>query len=482
MKEVRQRRRPTGALTSTTTISSGSAVTNWPVEGPDIRVTYHAIGDLKPPRRQLRMHKPKQLAQIQAQIERHGFINPVIVDAELRIVAGVGRYIAAREIGLQRVPVIKIDHLSEAELRAYAIADNKLVLNDSWNEELLTIELSELMVLDIDLPIELTAFDLVEIDNLLMADDSGEDGPLEPDEEEPVSRTGDLFVLGAHRLYCGDSREEESYERLLGSERARAVFSDNPYNIKIPGNVSGLGRVKHKDFVMASGEMTQTEYTAFLTGVFVPLVKYSIDGAIHFQCIDHRHLREMLDAGEAAYGGPKTLVVWDKQVPGMGSFYRNQFELIFVFKVGTAPHRNTFGLGASGRNRSSIWSYPGANAMRRGRLEDLALHPTVKNLQMVMDAIRDVTHRGEIVLDPFCGASTTIIAAERTGRKARGIELDPKYVDVGIKRWEKLTGREAVHEATGKTFNELAAWRAGAPDEDDDDAEEHDAAIDEDQG
>jgi hypothetical protein len=368
MKEVRQRRRPTGALTSSTTISSGSAVSNWPVEGPDIRVTYHAIGDLKLPRRQLRMHKPKQLAQIRSQIQRSGFINPIIVDAELRIVAGVGRYHAAGEIGLQRIPVIKIDHLSEAELRAYAVADNKLVLNDSWNEELLTIELSELMVLDMDLPIELTAFDLVEIDNLLMADDAGEDGSFEPDEEEPVSRIGDLFVLGEHKLYCGDSRAEECYERLLGSERARAVFSDNPYNIKIPGNVSGLGRVKHGDFIMASGELSRAEFTAFLAGVFVPLVKYSIDGAIHFQCIDHRHMREMLDAGEAAYGGMKTLICWDKQVPGMGSFYRNQFELIFVFKVGTAPHRNTFGLGQFGRNRSSIWSYPGANAMRRGEI------------------------------------------------------------------------------------------------------------------
>ncbi|MDP3675583.1 MAG: DNA methyltransferase [Novosphingobium sp.] len=435
-------------------------LTNCPNEGPEVRVTYRKIEELKPPKRQLRTHKPKQVEQIISSMRRMGFINPIIVDAELGIVCGVGRYLAAREIGLSRVPVIVVDFLSEAELRAYAIADNKLVLNDSWDDKLLAIELSELMVLDIDLPIELTAFELVEIDNRLFVQPEANSAP-EPDNSEPVSQLGDLYDLDGHRLLCGDSRKEESYQILLGEERARCVFSDNPYNIKILGNVSGLGRVKHGEFVMGSGELSKKEFTEFLSSVFVLLARYSVDGAIHFQCMDHRHMREMLDAGDAAYGELKTLVVWDRQVSGMGSFYRSQFELVFVYKVGTAPHRNNFGLGQWGRNRSSVWSYPGANAMRPGRLDSLALHPTIKCLEMVMDAIRDVTDRGEIVLDPFSGAATTILACERTGRVARCIELDPKYVDVGIIRWEDATGKQAIHVASGLTFAELALSRLG---------------------
>jgi DNA modification methylase len=458
---VRKRRRIIDAPLPIVSVEP-DRLTNRPVEGPEVKVDYCAIEQLKVPKRQLREHKPKQVEQIMSSIRRMGFINPIVVDAEMRIVCGIGRYLAASEIGLTRVPVIVVDHLSEAELRAYAIADNKLVLNDTWDEKLLAIELSELMVTDIDLPIELTAFNLIEIDNLLFVEQESDSGPLEPDESEPVSQLGDLYDLGGHRLLCGDSRNEETYQTLLGDERARCVVSDNPYNIKISGNVSGLGRVKHGEFVMGSGEMSKQEFTDFLTSVFVLLARYSVDGAIHFQFMDHRHLREMLDAGEAAYHELKTLVVWDKQVAGMGSFYRNQFELVFVYKVGTAPHRNNFGLGEWGRHRSSVWSYPGANAMRRGRLDTLALHPTVKNLEMVMDAIRDVTHRGEIVLDPFSGASTTLLACERTGRIARCIELDPKYVDVGIRRWEGATGKQAVHIASGLTFQELAMSRSGA--------------------
>lgn len=447
---------------------AGTLFSNRPDETLEVQVTYRTIEELRPPKRQLRTHKPKQVEQIISAIRRMGFINPIIVDAELNIICGVGRYLAAREIGLSRLPTIMVSHLSEAELRAYAIADNKLVLNDTWDDKLLTVELKELMVLDIDLPIELTQFDMIELEALLHEDLQNEEAPPEPDDGPPVSRLGDLFSLGEHRLLCADSRNEESYQILLGDERARCVFSDNPYNIKISGNVSGLGKVKHGEFLVASGELSRAEFTEFLTSVFKLCARYSVDGAIHFQWMDHRHLREMIDAGDAAYGELKTLVVWDKQVAGMGSFYRNQFELVFVYKVGKAPHRNNFGLGEWGRNRSSVWSYPGANAMRPGRLENLALHPTIKNLPCTMDAIRDVTHRGEIVLDPFSGAATTILACEKTGRIGRAIELDPKYIDVGILRWEKATGKRAVHLATGLTFGELALSRIDACFEDGD--------------
>jgi hypothetical protein len=451
-----------------TSASSGSNVlpfTNRLDESLKVEVTYRPIEHLKPPKRQLRTHSPKQVEQIISSIRRMGFINPIIVDAERNIICGVGRYLAAREIGLSNLPTIMVDHLSEAELRAYAIADNKLILNDTWDEKLLAVELKELMVLDIDLPIELTQFDMIEIDALLYEKPQIEEAVPDPDNSTPVSQLGDLFVLGEHRLLCGDSREEESYRILLGDERVRCVYSDNPYNLRIPGNVSGLGKVKHENFVCASGELSRAEFTQFLTSVFALCAAFSVDGAIHFQWMDHRHLREIIDAGEAVYGELKTLVVWDKQQPGMGSFYRNQFELVFVYKVGSAPHRNNFGLGQWGRNRSSIWSYPGANAKRRGRLDDLAMHPTVKSLPCTMDAIRDVTHRGEIVLDPFSGAATTILACEKTGRIGRAIELDSKYVDVGIRRWELATGRDAVHVATGLTFTELSLARLDHGDE-----------------
>lgn len=253
----------------------------------------------------------------------------------------------------------------------------------------------------------------------------------------------------------------------MGDELARMVFSDNPYNTKIAGNVSGLGRVKHDDFVMCSGEQSRPEFTSFLTVVWTHCATYSVSGAIHFQCMDHRHFREVLDAGEAVYSEMKTVIAWDKQLGGMGTFYRNQVEFIFAFKVGTAPHRNTFGLGEKGRHRTNLWSYPGAAMMRHGRLEDLALHPTVKNLTMVADAIRDVSDRGEIVLDPFCGSGTTILGAERTAHKARCIELDPKYVDVAIARWEKATGNTAIHIETGLSFKELGAVRADSEGEED---------------
>jgi DNA modification methylase len=459
---VRQRRRR-GADPYVKSIANDNAgQSNWLTAAPDIRIEYRTLAEIKSARRQLRKHDRKQIDQIAALIQRVGFINPIIVDACYTIVSGEGRYRAAGNLKLLRIPVIRVEHLSEAELRAFALADNKLVLNDSWNEELLAVELSELMAIDIDLPIELTAFNTAEIDNIILKSSTptpdGE-GEIPEPPAKPVSRIGDLFTLGElHRLYCADARDDASYTTLMEGALARVIFSDNPYNQK-PSNINGLGKIKHASFVMASGEMSKTEFTQFLATIWKHLADHSIDGSIHYQCMDHRHLPEVVEAGELAYDEFKTLIIWDKQVAGMGSFYRNQHELIFVFKKGTAPHTNTFGLGQNGRNRSTIWSYPGANMMRKGRLETLALHPTVKNLTMVVDAIRDVSARGEIVLDPFCGAGTTILAAERTGRRARCLELDPKYVDVAIQRWEAMTGQQAVHVETGLSFAELRLER-----------------------
>ncbi|MDX3899097.1 MAG: DNA methyltransferase [Sphingobium sp.] len=437
---------------------------NWPEGGPAIHIRYVSPETLKPPKRQLRKHSKKQLGQIEASIRRFGFTNPIQVDADNRIVAGVGRWQSALAMKLPTVPVVTLDHLSETDLRLLALADNKIAMLSDWDRSLISLELGELS-LDLDLDIEITGFETVEIDRLhidLASEEEAELVELPADDAVAVARAVDLFILGEHRLACGDARDAATYEGLLEGRLARMVFADAPYNVRIRGNVSGLGTVKHREFLMGSGEMSRREFVEFLKTVIMRLVAHSVDGAIHFQCIDWRHSAEMQAACEACYSEFKNLIVWNKDNAGMGSFYRSQHELIQVWKVGSAPHINNFGLGANGRFRSNVWSYPGANTIRKGRLEDLAVHPTVKPTTMVADAIRDVSGRGEIVLDPFCGSGTTILAAERTGRRARCIELDPLYVDVAIERWEAITGRQAIHAKTGLTFAALRVARLGA--------------------
>ena len=271
-----------------------------------------------------------------------------------------------------------------------------------------------------------------------------------------VTRPGDIWRIGSHRLICGNSTRSETYQALLGEQRAQLVFTDPPYNVPISGHVGGLGAVQHREFAMASGEMSPAEFTAFLQTVFGHLAAYSVDGSIHFQCMDWRHLQEMLAAGTAAYSDLKNLCVWAKNNGGMGSLYRSQHELVFVFKSGTAPHINNVELGKHGRYRTNVWSYAGVNSFGGDR-DDLSLHPTVKPVAMVADAIRDCSHRKAIVLDAFVGSGTTLIAAEKTGRRGYGIEIDPAYCDVTICRLHAVCGLDAVLEATGQRFAEVEA-------------------------
>jgi len=266
------------------------------------------------------------------------------------------------------------------------------------------------------------------------------------------SRPGDVWALGPHRLLCGNALDSASYQNLMAGELAEMVFSDPPYNVRIDGNVCGLGRVRHREFAMASGEMKEADFTAFLRTAFEQLAANSTNGAIHFVCMDWRHLAEMLGAGRSVYSELKNLVVWSKTNAGMGSFYRSKHELVFVWKVGAAAHVNNFELGQHGRHRTNVWDYAGVNTIRPGRLEELAMHPTVKPVALVADAIKDCSRRNGIILDPFVGSGTTLIAAHRTGRRARGIELDPIYVDVAVRRWQTYTGKPATLLATGKSF------------------------------
>ncbi len=288
-----------------------------------------------------------------------------------------------------------------------------------------------------------------------------------PELANPVSRAGDLWALGAHRLLCGNALEAESYRQVLGQEVAEIVVTDPPYNVPINGHVCGSGRTQHREFAFASGKMSEAEFSGFFKTVFVHMGRHSADGALHFVCMDWRHLFEVLEAGRSAYSELKNLVVWNKTNGGMGSLYRSKHELIFVWKSGCAPHINNIELGRFGRNRTNVWDYPGVNTFRRGRVEELALHPTVKPVALVADAIKDGSRRNGIVLDPFCGSGTVLIAAERTGRQARAIELDPVYIDVGVRRWQTYTGKTAVLEATGQTFEEVEEGRGASSPEGD---------------
>lgn len=427
------------------------------------------LDQLKPYARNARTHSDRQVGQIAESIAQFGFVNPIIAAADGNIVAGHGRYMAARSLGMVEVPVVYLSHLSDAEIRAYRIADNRLAEKAGWDESILAIEFAELDELLIDIDLEITGFETGEIDVLLSGkhDDSDDaDIGLEPATGAAATRPGDVWILAQHRLICGDARDPDTYQALMGSELADCVFTDPPYNVAIDGHVCGGGRVQHREFAMASGEMSPAGFTEFLTSSLAPMAKFSRNGSIHFVCMDWRHIVELHAAGKDVYTELKNLIVWTKTNAGMGSFYRSQHELIFVFKHGTEPHTNNFGLGQAGRNRSNVWQYAGVNSFGKTR-EDLVLHPTVKPVAMVADAIRDVTRRGGIVLDGFGGSGTTLIAAEQTRRVARLIELDPAYCDVICNRFHRLAGKEAHLEATGESFSAVAARRSEeAPSED----------------
>lgn len=433
-------------------------------ESTRLKITYRNTGDLNPYAGNARTHSDKQIAQIAASIRKFGFTNPVLIDDNGGIVAGHGRVAAAEQLGIAEVPTIALCHLTPAERRAYVIADNRLAELAGWDREILKIEFQALADLDLDFELEITGFETAELDLLLdegvgdAVDDPADDVPA-PEPGPAVTQPGDVWCLGKHRLICGDARDPATYAALMGNDRARAVFTDPPYNVKIDGHVCGSGTVKHREFAMASGEMDAGAFTAFLEDSLGAMAAASLDGAIHFVSMDWRHTAELQAAGDKVYGELKNLVVWAKNNGGMGTFYRSRHELIYVWKVGTAPHTNTFGLGEHGRYRTNVWDYPGVNSFGRNQT-DLALHPTVKPVALVADAIKDVTRLGEIVLDGFGGSGTTLIAAERTGRVARLVELDPIYCDVICRRYAALTGTAPVLEASGETFEPIALARA----------------------
>ena len=410
-----------------------------------------------------RIHDERQLDMLIASFKELGMLQPILVDEEYVVLAGHGRLAAAIKGGYKLVPVIKVKGLSKAQKKAAVIADNKLAEKSKWSDADLSILFEELTAMDYS-P-ELTGFSTAEIDSIVDHLEVSEvSDPAEIAEEDfavdPVTRPGDVWCLGKyHRLVCGSALEDASYKLLMKGKLAQMIISDPPYNVVIDGHARGKGKSKHSEFLMASGEMSKTQFTDFLEQAMRLMFSNSIDGSIHFLFMDWRHLSEMMKSTSSVYGELKQLVVWNKDNGGMGSFYRSKHELLFVLKKGLATHINNFGLGENGRYRTNVWDCPGVNTMKKGRQDELDMHPTVKPLSLIADAIRDCSRKNGIILDPFCGSGTTIMAAERTGRKAYCMELDPKYVDVAITRFRRVTGEEVYLEKGGKDYDAVAARR-----------------------
>jgi DNA modification methylase len=455
-------------MSETGTSSEQYSPTEWvggsKTKPPLRQISFLAIADLTPAPHNPRKHSRAQIRAIARSIEAFGFNAPILVDRSRQIIAGHGRYEAAKLSGHTQVPVIFLDHLTETQAKAYMLADNKLTDRSSWDDGKVAVQLKELSDLALDFDIEAIGFELPEIDFRIQSLDTS-DAADNADEFEAatgpaVSMAGDLWLLGPHRLCCGNALEATPYATLMEVEKAAAVFTDPPYNVKIDGHVSGNGSIAHREFAMASGEMTEEEFTDFLTASMKAICAHTTPGALIFACMDWRHMGEILAAGRTLGCELLNLCVWAKSNGGMGSLYRSRHELVFVFKNGSEAHLNNVQLGRFGRNRTNVWNYPGFNGFARKGSEDaLALHPTVKPIALVADAILDSTKRNDIVLDPYIGSGTTILAAERTGRRCFGIEIDGRYVDTAIQRWERLTGRKAQN-AQGQTFAQVKLERA----------------------
>lgn len=429
----------------------------------DLSICYRPVDSLKPNLGNARTHSKRQIRQIAASIKEFGFANPVLTDSANTIIAGHGRVAAAKLLGMAELPTVRLEGLTADQIRAYVIADNRLAEIAGWDNAILSIELQHLLTLDTDFDVTMTGFDIPDIDLILQQDaqPADEADTFEEPVGPPVTRPGDLWQLGRHRVLCGSALDAKAFQQLMDKRRAAAVFVDPPYNVKIDGHVCGNGAIHHREFAMASGEMSEAGFTAFLDTSLNLLARHSADGSVHYVCMDWRHMREVLTVGKETYDELLNLCVWAKDNGGMGSFYRSQHELVFVFRSGKGPHRNNVQLGKHGRNRTNIWHYPGVNTSSKQGEEGnlLKLHPTVKPIAMVADALLDCSARGDIVLDSFLGSGTTLMAAERVGRICHGIELDPIYVDTAVRRWQKYTGESAILAETGEAFSDVEVKR-----------------------
>jgi DNA modification methylase len=433
-----------------------------------VSVVYQSTEVLRANPSNARTHSKHQIRQIAHSIDTFGFLSPILTDADNLIVAGHGRLAAARLLGLASVPTVPVKHLSSDQLRAFLIADNRIAQNAGWDEEILAIEFQHLLSMDANFDVTVSGFEMSEVD-LIIENAKGKPDvadSFEPPKQFAVSNAGDLWFLEKNRILCGNALEVSSYQTLMEGKKAHLAFSDPPYNVRIDGNVSGKGKVRHGDFVMGVGEMDSGEFREFLAAAFQRATEYSVSGSIHYICMDWRHVEEVLSAGNKVFDSLLNMCVWVKDRGSQGSFYRSAHELVFVFRNGKTRHQNNVQLGKYGRYRTNVWRYPSIATLSRQSEEGslLAMHPTVKPLALVSDAILDSSLRGNVVLDSFLGSGTTLMAAERVGRVCYGIELDPIYVDVAIRRWQRETGGHAIHSKSGRSFDELSSIAEGRDD------------------
>lgn len=404
-----------------------------------------ATSDLKPDKHNARTHSKAQVEQIKASIRAFGFTNPILINKDGKIIAGHGRLLAAKALGMAEVPVVILPHLNEAQERALRIADNKIALNAGWDTDLLKLEIGELSKLELDFDLSVMGFATGELDKLIAPDKDPDDDVIPATPIQPRTKVGNIWILGENRVGCGDVRDTAFVRRVVGEGRAvDAAFLDPPWNVRVNGHANTKGR--HPEFAMASGEMTADEFRRFLMDALSVCAAVSRDGAVHFVAVDWRHMGDVQAVGDEIYGQLLNLCVWKKSNAGMGSLYRSHHELVFVYRVGDTQHFNAVELGKHGRNRTNVWEYASVNSFRGSRRQDLELHPTVKPQSLVADALQDVTRRGDLVFDAFLGSGTTLLAAERVGRRFCGLDIDPHYVDVAIERWEALTGGVAILE------------------------------------
>ena len=398
----------------------------------------------------LRKHSKKQLQKLKNAIIKVGYVNPILLDEKHNIIAGELRLLAAKELGFTQIPAIILENLTPEEADAIRILDNRIAEDGEWNFGNLKEEIEKLMKFDITF--EDLGFDTVDYDEIFLIKDSDESKVHNSDKEDeswldanipPKVKFGDLWRLGDHFVYCGDSLLVRSFEILMQGELSQIVITDPPYNCKVSGHVCGLGKIKHDEFAMASGEMTETEFAEFISKFMQHLIKFSIDGSLHYLFMDWAGLNTLLTQGKRHYTELKNIAVWNKLIGGMGALYRSQHEMIPIFKNGKAKHQNHIQLGKNGRYRTNVWDYPGIRATNPSSLELLKLYPTVKAVPILHDILLDSSSKNDIVLDCFGGSGSTLLAAERCKRRARLIEISPRYVDVTIYRWEKETGKTA---------------------------------------
>lgn len=414
----------------------------------------------------VRKHTEAQIERISASIQQFGFLSLPLISRSGEIIVGVARIEAARRLGYDELPVLLADALSAAEIKAYRIADNKLAELSSWDTDVLRLEFDAILEIDSSFELRSSGFETAEIDLIMNPVPEEEQSPDDdtPDVTEvAVTRVGDIWQLGEHRLVCGDALSPQAVALLMAGDSSRLVLSDVPFNVRIKGHVGGLGRQQHREFVQGAGEMSEAEFERFLKTAIMQMLIYLMDGGLAGLFIDWRSLETMLRVGRELGLTLANVIVWNKTNAGMGSLYRSKHELVCLFKKGKAAHVNNVQLGALGRYRTNVWDYAGVNSFGAGRMADLSAHPTVKPVAMIADAIMDLTHRRDVVIDTFLGSGTTLVAAQKTGRIGRGLELDPLYVDVAIRRFKARFGIDAVHVESGLTFDEVAAQRRAEP-------------------